>query len=180
MLTDLRKWSAKTLEKHSVLNPKYITKLAKIPEIGGIRDNGRYFDFDLVVKIIQIFRVDKYTTEIRVVDDSGEMWFGQVFTAKYRKLREGQYVRIRSACLEHHDKYERTFGVKAHSNILILPYPCQLAKDIIIDSGPIIKEADQKLLEEDHIFHPIIATEIKDAALKRLPIKTLDRVVREE
>lgn len=49
---------------------------------------------------------------------------------KYRWLREGQYIRIRSANLEHYDKYDRTFGLKPYSNILSLPYPSALAKNM--------------------------------------------------
>ena len=62
-----------------------------------------------------------------MLDSSGEIWFAQVLNLKYRNLREGQYVRIRGANLEHYEKYERTFGFKAQSNIMLLPYPCLLA-----------------------------------------------------
>lgn len=77
-----------------------------------------------------MFKLDDYSSEIRVIDDSGEIWFSQVYNMKFRWLREGQYVRIRSATLEHHDKYERTFGLKTQSNILSLPYPSVLAKNM--------------------------------------------------
>lgn len=52
---------------------------------------------------------------------------------KYRWVREGQVVRIRSATLEHHDKYDRVFGDKKYSNILSLPYPSLIAKDMKYD-----------------------------------------------
>lgn len=52
---------------------------------------------------------------------------------KYIWVREGQVVRIRAATLENHDKYDRVFGLKGHSNILSLPYPSLLAKDMKFD-----------------------------------------------
>lgn len=42
-------------------------------------------------------------------------------------------MRIRSANLEHYDKYENTFGLKPYSNILTLPFPCLIAKNMKID-----------------------------------------------
>lgn len=42
-------------------------------------------------------------------------------------------MRIRSANLEHYDKYTRTFGVHAKSNILSLPFPCLIARNMKID-----------------------------------------------
>ncbi len=78
---------------------------------------------------------------------------------KYRWLREGQYVRIRSATLEHHDKYNRTFGVKNYSNILSLPFPCQLAKSMNINQKEAMAELDKSLISSgDRIMHPIIAS----------------------
>lgn len=52
---------------------------------------------------------------------------------KFRWLKEGQYVRIRGASLEHHDKYERTVGLKNYSNIMTLPYPSLLARNMKVD-----------------------------------------------
>jgi hypothetical protein len=78
--------------------------------------------------------MDNFTSEIRVVDDSNQIWFTQVFTAKYRKIQEGNFVRIRGATLEHHEEYDNCFGLKPQSNILNLPYPCKMAKDVNVDS----------------------------------------------
>lgn len=42
-----------------------------------------------------MFKLDAYTSEIRVIDDSNEIWHAQVLNQKFKWLREGQYVRIR-------------------------------------------------------------------------------------
>lgn len=47
IITSQREWIAKTFAKHPVLSERYITKLKDIPEFGGKRETGRYYDFDL-------------------------------------------------------------------------------------------------------------------------------------
>lgn len=125
IITGLREWVTKSFAKHPVLSERYITKLKDVTEHGGKRENGKYYDFDLQVRVVQLFKVDDYSSELRVIDDSNQIWHCHVHHMKYRFLREGQYVRIRSATLEHHSKCAdgRSFGLKNHSNILSLPYP---------------------------------------------------------
>jgi len=42
-------------------------------------------------------------------------------------------LRIRSASLEHHEKYDRVFGLKNYSNILSLPYNSIIGKQMKVD-----------------------------------------------
>lgn len=95
----------------------------------------RYIDFDIQVKIVQLFIVDQYKSEMRVIDDSNEIWHCQVYNAKYRGLCEGQYVRIRGCTLHNfaNKGYEKTFGLRNFSNILALPYPSYLAQEMMFD-----------------------------------------------
>ena len=81
---------------------------------------------------------------------------------KYRWLREGQFVRIRSANLEHYSKYDRTFGLKPYSNILSIPYPSFAVRKMQINSLEVMKNVDKELLLEDKIMHPVIVTQIKN------------------
>ena len=85
--------------------------------------------------MVQLFTSDQYKSEMRVIDDSNEIWHCQVYNQKYKQLREGQYVRIRGCTLYNfaNKGYERTFGMKPYSNILRLPYPCKLAQDMMFD-----------------------------------------------
>ena len=69
-ITSYRDWVAKSFAKHRVLSERYITKLSDVPVEGAKRDTGRYYDFDLQVKITQLFKLDDYSSEIRVIDSS--------------------------------------------------------------------------------------------------------------
>lgn len=101
-INGFREWIAKSFAKHPLLSERYISKLKDVPEVGAKRDNGKYYDFDLQVKVVQLFKLDDYSSELRVIDCSNEIWHCQVLNLKYRFLREGQYIRIRAATLEHH------------------------------------------------------------------------------
>ena len=83
----LRTWSAKQFSSIYVLSNKYITKLSNVPEAGGVRPDGKYYDFDVQGKIIQMFKLDAYQSEIRIIDDSGEIWHADTFNAKYKHLQ---------------------------------------------------------------------------------------------
>ncbi len=85
-----------------MLSPRMYSKLDQVKEVGGANQYGKYNDFDLVCKVLQMFKLDAYTSELRVCDDTGEIYFTQIYNLKFRSLREGAYVRIRSANLENH------------------------------------------------------------------------------
>lgn len=80
-----------------------------------------------------MFQLDQYTLEIRVIDESSQIWHAQILKNKFKHLREGQYVRIRQATLQNHRNYHRVFGLKAISNIMILPEPCKIAGEMFVD-----------------------------------------------
>jgi hypothetical protein len=84
---------------------------------------------------VQLFKLDDYSSELRVIDSTNQIWHTQILNLKFRFLREGQYVRIRAATLEHHDRCldGRSFGLKNYSNILSLPYPSHIAQSMKID-----------------------------------------------
>ena len=179
-----RDWISKNFAKHSILSNRYITSLKDVPEHGKKKENGKYYDFDLQVKIVQLFKLDDYSSELRVIDDSYQIWFCQVLNMKYRWLREGQYVRIRGATLEHHDRgYERTFGLKNYSNILSLPYPCHLVKGMKLDYEKVDKagkEMDQEfLLHEEKIMHPVIATQVTNPSVKSQYLRSFEYIYNE-
>lgn len=84
-------------------------------------------------------------------------------------------IRIRSATLEHHEKYERVFGLKPHSNILSLPYPSLLAKDMKYDQSVVQKAEDKALLTQEHkIIHPVIVSHLLDKKVHSTPLRTLE------
>lgn len=70
LITKCRDWINKSFPKNKVLSDRYITKLANVPDQGRKRETGKYYDFDLQGKVIQVFKLDDYSSEIRLIDDS--------------------------------------------------------------------------------------------------------------
>lgn len=114
--------------------------------------------------MLQLFQVDDFVSEMRVIDDGGEIWHCQVYNSKYRFLKEGLYVRIRGGTLQYHSKgYERTFGLRPYGNIINLPYPCKLAQDMMFDEASEKQAFETKqLASKTSLQHPIIVTQITD------------------
>lgn len=57
----MRKWTTQIFQKNLVLSNKYITKLNAVPTVGAPKAEGKQgYDFDLMVKIVQLFKVDDY------------------------------------------------------------------------------------------------------------------------
>ena len=85
-------------------------------------------------------------------------------------------MRIRSANLEHYDKYENTFGLKPYSNILTLPFPCLIAKNMKIDFEA-NKDLNRELLKLDKIMHPVLTSYISAPKLQKLPMRSLEKIL---
>jgi hypothetical protein len=75
------------------------TFITELHDLNVMQSDEKHFDFDLSVKILQMFKVDAYTSEIQVIDSSNEIWHAQLLNNKYKQLKEGQCVRIRQATL---------------------------------------------------------------------------------
>ena len=75
-----------------MLSDQFITNLS---DLKSIQQDDRHIDFDLQVKVLQMLKLDDYTSECRVIDESNEIWHVQVLNQKFKWLREGNYVRIR-------------------------------------------------------------------------------------
>jgi len=114
-------------------------------------------------------KLDNYTSEIRVIDCSNEIWHAQVLNQKYKWLKEGQYVRIRQATLQNHKNYSKVFGLKSHTNIMSLPYPCKIAEEMHFDEATLTKQFEMNMLtvkpEAASIIcaplaHPLIITKV--------------------
>jgi hypothetical protein len=149
LIRSLRKWVKDNFMEKDVLSSQYIVPLDKVAEYGAAveYDKGKFKfnDFDLQVKVVQLFKIDKYQSEMRVIDQTNQIWHVNTFNRKYQTLRQGQYVRIRAGTLVNHSKgYERTFGLRPYSNILALPFPCKLAEDMIFDEIAQHKEFEVK------------------------------------
>lgn len=181
VIRNLRKWAIASFANKPVLSNQFIVKLADVPTVAtpsADRPN-QYNDFDIQVKILQLFKVDEYKSEMRVIDDSNEIWHTQIYNVKYPLLREGSYVRIRACTLYNfaNKGYERTFGLRPQSNILTLPYPCKLAQDMMFDEFSAKNEFEVKsLTQSGTVMHPIVVSRITDKDLSWKPITDLTRL----
>ena len=121
-----------------------------------------------------MYKLDEYTSEMRVIDDSCQIWHTQILNQKFKNLREGQFVRIRQATLTNHKNYNRVFGLKNHTNIMSLPYPCKFAEEMLFDdineTNRFEKEMLTSRLNSDQntwktpLPHPLIITQSKAAS----------------
>ena len=57
-------------------------------------------DFDVCAKILQIFELDQYTNQLKIVDESGAVFYVLALKMKFPFLKQGQGVRIRSAIFD--------------------------------------------------------------------------------
>jgi hypothetical protein len=57
-----------------MISNEYITELK---QLNNIQKDDKQFDFDLQVRVLQTIKLDNYTSEMRVVDDSHEIWHAQ-------------------------------------------------------------------------------------------------------
>jgi hypothetical protein len=67
ILRNLRAWVAKSFKEYRMLPSQFITELS---ELNQIQQDDKHFDFDLQFKVIQMVKLDNYTSEIRVMDSS--------------------------------------------------------------------------------------------------------------
>ena len=56
-----------------------------------------YFEYDLIVRVLHIFKKDENKSEVSFIDMSQEIWYAEVYSNKFRWLREGQVVKVKGA-----------------------------------------------------------------------------------
>ena len=174
LLRTLRTWAQTSFENYTMVPKKWIKPLN---EVAKIAEGGKLYDFDLICKVVQICRIDEYCSELRLLDGSGEVWFCQGYTGRFRYIWEGVYIRIRAASLENTHKLQNTISLKQHSNILLLPYPCKLAQEMeLVEGYKALTQLDASTLKAAKFEHPVIATEITDEKLKNKKISNFDRI----
>ncbi len=73
-MRQLRQWIKKGFEQYRMISNEYITELKQLKNI---QKDDKQFDFDLQVRVLQTVKLDNYTCEMRVIDDSHEIWHAQ-------------------------------------------------------------------------------------------------------
>lgn len=92
-------------------------------------------------------------------------------------------MRVRSATLQHHEKYAdgRSFGLKTYSNILSLPSVCHLTQTMKIDLARQALNVEKELLQlnpaENKIMHPVIISRITNNEFAQLRQTSLDEIL---
>ena len=74
------------------MSTKFLCSLSEIPVKGKRVDENkieRFNDFDLQCKIIQLFQIDDFVIELRLIDDSDEIWHCHAQKSKNYWLKEG-------------------------------------------------------------------------------------------
>lgn len=129
ILKKLRIWIEKSFMKQSVIDTS--RRVVQTRDLQNYHEEGKAeYDFDMIVKISKIQRVDEKTSEISVKDNEETTWTTAVSTFKFRWLREGQVVKIKHASLVGTEKDSHHFVLKSMSNILSLPKGCKVQQDM--------------------------------------------------
>ena len=82
----------------------------------------------------------------RMVDESNEIWFTQVFQPKYKWVREGQYVRVKGASVVGQEKESKVLTLRWASNILSIPPGSKITHLMSINEKKAMIEAERLLL----------------------------------
>jgi hypothetical protein len=87
-------------------------------------------DFDVVAKILQIFELDEYTNELKLRDQSGEVFYTLALKLKFPHLRQGAVVRIRSASFDETSLNKKVLVLQHYSNIMTFLSSSKLASTL--------------------------------------------------
>ncbi len=88
-----------------------------------------YFEYDLIVRVLHIFKKDDSRSEVSFMDMSGDIGYAELYTNKFRWLREGQVVKIKGA-----SKFKQAEGnllIKYSTNILTIPSDMKIAEELL-------------------------------------------------
>jgi hypothetical protein len=94
------------------------SKVVALNQLSGENYKGQR-EFDLIVKVISMIKKRENICEIRMLDNSDEIWYAEVFQPKFRWLRSGQLVKVKAANVV--DQEKQMLELKWASNILTIP-----------------------------------------------------------
>jgi hypothetical protein len=138
-----------------------------------------YFEYDLIVRVLHIFKKDESRSEVSFMDMSGDIGYAEVYTNKFRWLREGQVVKIKGA-----SKFKQAEGnllIKYSTNILTIPSDMKIAEELLdLEPAKFLQREAQAVLKNADDGHKLLATEINDQLIKSLPLTKLENVAKDE
>jgi Telomeric single stranded DNA binding POT1/CDC13 len=119
LIRELRIWLNNILKSHIMLNK---TRTSTLKEFASTDK----YEYDFILRVLSIFRIDELQSEVRFIDENMDIGYTKVYNGKFRWLREGQVVKVKSA-----SKYQQTelnsFYLKFSANILTVPNESRLA-----------------------------------------------------
>lgn len=92
-------------------------------------------------------RIDEKMSEVRVLDESNEVWFTEIYMKKFKWLREGQVVMIKNAFVNDQQLGSKQLSLSYSSNILTMPSDSKIAREMTMDEKGVMIEADRFLLQ---------------------------------
>lgn len=122
LVQNIRKWAQQYFSQYNVIAQDMFVSLNKAAAQKG--------DFDVVAKILQVFELDEYTNELKLKDQSGQVFFTLALKLKFPHLRAGEVVRIRSATYDETSSQKKVLLLSHYSNIVTFISSSKLAKDI--------------------------------------------------
>ena len=115
-------------------------------------------DFDVVVKVLQVFELDEYTNELKLRDNTGETYYTLALKLKFPHLRQGSVVRIRSVTIDETANKKNVLLLQHYSNIMTFINSSKLAANLSKVANE--KNSEKATLKSKVSMTPVVLTEV--------------------
>jgi len=176
IIDKLRTWMDSYFMDNSWIFKKMVRRLGDIRSAANINAD---YEFDVLVKVLRVFEKDEYDLELRIKDQSNELWFISLPKLKFGYISEGDVIRVRSVNINITSK-RNLLEVRPGTNILRFTQ----SNPIILEMKETVEgesEADKLMMDEanaETLMKPITFTEITDLDMQDLPLFKLDDLYR--
>lgn len=125
LIRQLRLWQQKLASSLKFIDTSKITLLSDVSKT-------EYFEYDLIVRVLHIFKKnEEHKSEVSFIDQSEQIWKAEVYTGKYRWLREGQIVKVKGASKFRQAEGSKMLFMKFSTNILTIPSDMKVAEGLM-------------------------------------------------
>lgn len=162
----LKKWANAFFAQNNVIADNTYTALNKAAKATK--------DIDVVAKVLQVFELDEYTNELKLRDQSGEVYYTLALKLKFPHLRTGSVIKIRSATHDDTAANKKVLVLQHYSNIMTFINSSKLAATV---GAKVANErkTEQATLASKTSLTPVILTEVdkKHAGLQTTSLNDL-------
>lgn len=116
-------------------------------------------DFDVLAKILQVFELDEYTNELKLKDQSGQVFYTLALKLKFPHLRSGEAVRIRSATYDETSVQKKVLLLSHYSNIVTFVSSSKVAKELKTKINE-DRAVEKAALKQDVSLSAVVLTEV--------------------